>query len=356
MKIQGFDLLPCIMGNAGAEWKTAIGARSGREAWLIKLTADTGAVGYGYAPATTHLGSTLGGVEADLKLLAPKLIGRDPFDIEPILTDLDHRLHGAPSAKGGIDCALHELMAQHAHVPLYKLLGGKFRDSVAILRILATKAPDKMADDAVALVAQGFRNLKVKVDGNVATDVARVKAVRERVGPDVQLTIDANESYTIKDAILAITRMVDYGIALVEQPTKAQDLKGLKLVTDSVPVTIEADESAMSMEDVNRLIGDRIVDAISLRLPNLGGLHRSLAVARMCEAAAIGYRLGAAVGSRLLAAQSLHLAVALPNLTFACELGEFDRLTDDPFGGIDVVNGALSLPDGIGSGVTYKGA
>jgi L-alanine-DL-glutamate epimerase-like enolase superfamily enzyme len=148
--------------------------------------------------------------------------------------------------------------------------------------------------------------------------------------------------------------MVKHGIALVEQPVKAQDLKGLKLVTDSVPVNIEADESAMSVEDVNRLIGERIVDAVSLRLPNLGGLRRTLAVARMCEAAAIDYRLGAAVGSRLLAAQSLHLAVGLPNLAFACELGEFDRLTGDPFGGIEIENGTLKLPDGIGSGVTDR--
>ena len=168
MKIKSFHLAPCVMGNAGAEWKTAIGTRAGREAWLISFEADNGAVGYGYAPATTHLGSTWRGVEADLNLLAPLVIGRDAFDIEPILTALDHRLTGAQAAKAGID-----------------------------------------------------------------------------------------------------------------------------------------------------------------------------------------YRLGAAVGSRLLAAQSLHLAVGLPNLTFACELGEFDRLTNDPFSGIEIVNGTLTLPGGIGSGLTY---
>jgi len=354
MKIKSFHLAPCVMGNAGAEWKTAIGTRTGREAWLISFEADNGAVGYGYAPATTHLGSTWRGVEADLNLLAPLVIGRDAFDLEPIMTALDHRLTGAPAAKAGIDCALHELLARHLQIPLYKLLGGKFRDSVAVMRILSTKTPAGMADDAAGLVAEGYRYLKVKVDGDVETDVARVAAVRDRVGPDIALTIDANESYTTKNAILAVNRMVEYGIALVEQPVKAQDLKGLKLVTDSVPVNIEADESAMSVEEVSRLIGDRIVDAISLRLPNLGGLRRTLAVARMCEAAAIEYRLGAAVGSRLLAAQSLHLAVGLPNLTFACELGEFDRLTDDPFSGIEIENGTLKLPDGVGSGLTYR--
>ena len=95
----------------------------------------------------------------------------------------------------------------------------------------------------------------------------------------------------------------------------------------------------------------RAVDAVSLKIPKLGGLRNTLAAARLCEAAHIEYRLGAAVGSRLLAAQALHLACALPGVTYACELAEFDRLLDDPFEGLEVANGALKLPAGPGSGV-----
>ena len=95
----------------------------------------------------------------------------------------------------------------------------------------------------------------------------------------------------------------------------------------------------------------RAVDAVSLKIPKLGGLRNTLAAARLCEAAHIKHRLGAAVGSRLLAAQALHLACALPGVDYACELGEFDRLLDDPFEGLEVEDGVLRLTAGPGSGV-----
>jgi L-alanine-DL-glutamate epimerase-like enolase superfamily enzyme len=93
------------------------------------------------------------------------------------------------------------------------------------------------------------------------------------------------------------------------------------------------------------------VDAVSLKIPKLGGLRNTLSAARLCEAGHIKYRLGASVGSRLLAAQGLHFACAMPGIDYACELGEFDRLLDDPFEGLEVTNGELKLPQGAGSGV-----
>jgi L-alanine-DL-glutamate epimerase-like enolase superfamily enzyme len=103
-----------------------------------------------------------------------------------------------------------------------------------------------------------------------------------------------------------------------------------------------------------RLVSERIVDAVSLKIPKLGGLRNTLAAARICEAGEVDYRMGAAVGSRLLSAHAMHVAATLPRLDYACELGEFDRLLDDPFEGIEIQNGSLTLPKGIGSGVTPR--
>ena len=208
-----------------------------------------------------------------------------------------------------------------------------------------------MAAQAQKLVDAGYRYLKIKVHGHVEEDVARVKAIRRQVGDDVHLTIDANQSYSPKDAIAALNRMADYRIDLVEQPVAADDFEGLALVTRTVPVTVEADEAAGSLREIFDLVSKRAVDAVSLKIPKLGGLRNTLAAACLCEAAGIKYRLGAAVGSRLLAAQALHLACALPGVDYACELAEFDRLLDDPFTGLTVENGTLTLPDGPGSGV-----
>ena len=159
--------------------------------------------------------------------------------------------------------------------------------------------------------------------GDVEEDVARVKAIRERVGDDAHLTIDANQSYSPKDAITAINRMAEYRLDLVEQPVSRDDLKGLALVTRSVPVTVEADEGAGTFDEIMTLVSKRIVDAVSLKIQKLGGLRNALAAARICEAGHVKYRLGAHVGTRLGNAHAIHLAAALPGVDYACELGEF---------------------------------
>jgi L-alanine-DL-glutamate epimerase-like enolase superfamily enzyme len=148
--------------------------------------------------------------------------------------------------------------------------------------------------------------------------------------------------------------MAEFDIDLAEQPVAAGDLAGLKLVTDSVPMTVEADESAACLSDVMQLVSNRVVDAVSLKIPKLGGLRNTLAAARICEAGHVKFRMGAAVGSRLLSAQAMHLAATLPGIDYACELGEFDRLLDDPFEGIEIANGRLALPQGPGSGVVPR--
>ena len=169
-----------------------------------------------------------------------------------------------------------------------------------------------------------------------------------------RLTVDANQSYSVEDAIEALNRMAEFGIDIAEQPVAAADHEGLKRVTDSVPVTVEADESASSVARVFELVRERAVDAVSLKIPKLGGLINTLAAARICEAGGVEYRMGAAVGSRLLSAQAMHLAAALPGIAYACELGEFARLMDDPFEGIEIENGRLKLPEGPGSGVSLR--
>ena len=254
-------------------------------------------------------------------------------------------------ARAAIDSALHDLLARSLVVPVYQLLGGLARTEVPLLRILALKEPAAMAANAVRLVEEGYRYLKIKVEGNTALDVARVRAIREAVGPDVHLTIDANQSYSPKEAIRAIRQMGDCGLDLVEQPVRADDYEGLGLVTRSVATPVEADESAGSLQDVYRLCAGRLVDRVSLKLPRLGGLRQAALAVGVCQAANVRCRLGAAVGSRLLSAAAMHFAAATPYLDYACELGEFARLLDDPVRGLAVDRGVLRVPEGPGLGV-----
>ena len=213
-----------------------------------------------------------------------------------------------------------------------------------------------MAKNARMLADKGVRHFKIKVHGEVEEDVERVKAIREELGPDANLTVDCNQSYSPKDAIRALNQMVQYRIDLVEQPVPVKDLVGLKAVTQAVPITVEADEAAYSLDQVMILVRERIVDAISLKITKLGGLRKTYAAAQICDAGGVKYRMGAHVGPMLLAAHAMQLAAALPGIWYASELTEFDGLAEDPWEGLKLVDGVLHLSDAIGCGVTPKAA
>jgi L-Ala-D/L-Glu epimerase len=353
-RITALELLPCIMPKEDPKWRFALGASPTTEGWIVRLRSEDGAEGFGYASATAHMGAINSALKCQIEHLQAAVVGEDCTRIEWVLRKLDQAMRGAPQAKAAIDCALHDLNARRLGVPLGNLFGGSVRDRVPILRILAIKTAAEMAEQAQKLVDRGYKYLKIKVHGDVAEDVDRVASIRRQVGPDVRLTIDANQSYSVKDAITALNRMAEYNIDLAEQPVHIDDLEGLALVTQMSPITIEADESAGSLRDVYELVSRRIVDAVSLKIPKLGGFRNTLAAARICEAGGIRYRLGAAVGSRVLSAGGIHLACALPGVDYACELGEFERLLDDPFEGIEIEDGFLVLPQGSGTGVRLR--
>src|ERR1700739_2923860 len=218
MIVISFEFEPCVMPLEDKNWKFALGTASASRGYIVRLRSDDGQVGYGYSNSSPHMGSTFESLPQEIERFKPIVLGKDPFSIESILEALDRSLTGASQAKAGIDCALHDLCTRSLGIPLHDFLGGKIRDRVPVLRIVAIKTPAEMATNAEKLVAQGYRYLKIKVHGDVDEDVARVKAIRERVGNDVHLTSDANQSYTRKDAITAINRMAGHRLDLVEQP------------------------------------------------------------------------------------------------------------------------------------------
>jgi len=339
------------MPNKDKNWRFALAAVSEVRGWIVRIVSDSGQTGFGYAQAVPHMGANHQAVKAVLDSFIPFLVGQDPFAIDGRLQDLDRAILGNNQAKAGIDAALYDLKARALGVPVYELLGGRVRDTVPQLRIVPIKSPSDMAVRSQQLVDQGYRYLKIKAHGNVAEDVERVKKIREQVGPDIHLMVDANQSYDPKSAIQAIRRMEAYGIDLVEQPVPIDDFRGLELVTHSVETVVEADESARSITDVLTMASNRMVDAISIKIPKLGGLRRSKVVADICAAAGIKFRVGAAVGSQLLAAACLHFAAATPGIWYACELAQFDELLDDPFAGIKVSQGEMHVSDAVGLGV-----
>jgi L-alanine-DL-glutamate epimerase-like enolase superfamily enzyme len=327
------------MPKEDPKWRFALGARPESAAIVIRLQGEDGETGFGFAPEIPHLGYPLGVVEAALQPMARAVVGSDPCDWRAVAARADRDGASCPPARAALETALLDLAARGLGVPAHRLLGGAFRRATPVLRILALKEPAEVAANASRLVREGYRYLKIKLDNeDPDLDAARVAAVRDAVGADIHLTLDANQSYSPKGAVALYRRVEDCRIDLFEQPVPARDWAGLKHVTDSVGCPVEADESAASVD-------------ISLKLPKLGGVDALLRSAALCQAGGVWCRLGAHVGSRLLAAAALHVAAATPNIDYACELGEFARLRDDPFAGLEVRDGLVELPEGAGLGV-----
>lgn len=354
MKIANATLHPCTQALADPQWKFARAQVPQLEGWVLRLRDDDGNEGLGYCHAIPAISTNDAGAKAGLAFLAPRLIGRRVDDLAAAMEEIDTCLAYQPTVKAAIDMAMHDLLARRLGVPVHILLGGKLRDEVPLSRILPIKAPQEMAALAERLVGEGYPQLKLKLSGDTELDVQRIAAVRAAAGDRVALTLDPNQSYDAKKMIAAFRRMERYDIALIEQPVPAADVAGLALLTKTLPVAIEADESAQTVRDVFRLVSERAVDVINLKITNLGGIRNFQQAVRICEAGEVGCRVGAAFGPALLQAMALQAASTLRRLPYACELSEHLHLHDDPFTPLPVQQGRLRLPEGIGCGVTYR--
>ncbi|KIL36222.1 hypothetical protein SD71_09785 [Cohnella kolymensis] len=355
MRITSAEMTDVIMPKEDPKWKFALGARPESVGLLIELRVENGITGHGYVSEIPHIGYPITVVKAILESLLPKLLGAEIFERRPLLSSLVKQSGGCRPATAAIEMALYDLSSRIAGMPLYRFLGGAYRKSIPVLRILSIKSPEEIAANALKLVKQGYSYLKIKIDNeDLDLDVARIKAVREAVGKDVHLTLDANQSYSPKEAVTLFQRIQSSDIDLFEQPVNVKDFDGLKYVTEHVGCMVEADESAASKQEVYRLIKERAVDSISMKVLKLGGLDNMMEISALCQAANISCRVGANVGSRLLNAYAMHFIAASPNISYACEVGEFERLLADPFEGLSVENGHLQVPEDVGIGVRLK--
>jgi L-alanine-DL-glutamate epimerase-like enolase superfamily enzyme len=353
MKIVDVAIQPCTQRLRDPSWKFARASVPCLDGHVVVLTDEDGVRGWGYVHAIPAITTHGDGAAAALALLSPLLLQRRVDELAILIEQVDAALAFQPSVKAGIDMALHDLVARRLGVPVHVLLGGKLRDAIPQARILAIKSPVDMARQAVCRVEEGFGQLKLKLSGDTALDVQRVASVRDAVGPEVKLTLDPNQSYAAKSFMRAFAQMERHDICLVEQPVPATDWAGLALLTQSLPVAIEADESAQTVHDVFRLVAERVVDVINLKPTKLGGLRRFVQAMHICEAGNVACRVGAAFGPALLQAMNVQAASVLEAMPYACELSEHQHLLDDPFTDLPVTEGHIAVPGGPGCGIGW---
>ena len=353
-EIVSVEARPCIQRQQDPSWSNSKGRIAALDGLIVTITDAAGRTGEGHIEAMAFYADTPAGSVSAVEALTPCLLGQSPVHIEALLAAMDRALHAHPSVKAGVDCALHDLLAHQLGVPLHALFGGARHTRFPMQRILPMKDPERMAQDAAALAAQGYRCLKIKIDADADLAVERTKAVRSAVGEAVRLSVDANQAYTAKAFLPVLRDLERAGVDLVEQPVRHDDWAGLKFLRGQTDVLIEADESARSVRDILSLIAMQACDSFNLKVMGLGGLRNTVLAGRICEAANVGYRVGTAFGPRLIAAQSAHVASTLARISYPLEFAEFCHFLDDPHQGLEIEKGMLMLPAGIGSGVVHR--
>jgi len=333
-------------------FRIALGTSTKSENIVVRILTDFGVEGWGEAsPSFRITNETPETVINALTKIGPKLIGMCPFKIEQIIEKMDEVIEGNTSAKAAIDMAVFDIMGRKTRRRVSALLGG-YRNEVFTDITLGIKSPKEMAKDAVKAVRRGFKALKIKVGINPSEDVERVKRIREAVGPEIQIRIDANQGWKPKEAIEVLRKLEKYDVQFVEQPVKAEDIKGLATVRKNSSILVMADETVHSPEDALKVIRAEAVDLINIKLMKSGGIWRAMKIAAIAEAAKVPCMVGCMGESNLGITAAAHFAAATKNVQYA-DL-DSDLLLKDKLvkkGGVKLKNSKRILPKKNGLGI-----
>jgi len=289
---------------------------------LVRLADEEGRIGLGEASVTSvWSGETQGGcIQLIREVLAPLVVGADPFDTEWIMRRLERASFANSFAKAALEMALLDLQGKVLGVPLYKLLGG--RDvfpatgdpGVRLKFVVGAVDPDVAAQRARRMTDSGWKAIKVKVGRNPKADVERLTAVRRAIGPDVFLSVDANGGYTVEQAIWVAARLEKLEVALFEQPKPRGDHVAMAEVRRRSAMPIMADESVFTPRDVIDIIRAGAADVLSLYPGKHGGIRATQYLARTAESAGIMCTIGSNLEREVATAAMAHVAVATGNI------------------------------------------
>lgn len=321
---------------------------------LVRITTHEGLAGWGEAcPFRTVTGETQGICAAAARDLAPELLGKNPVEADALSRFMERYLPHNTTTRCAFDMAIHDIAAQAAHLPLYRyFLGDKRRLEIDVT--ITHPDPSAAAELAMRAVSEGYGVLKVKIGWDPTEDYVRLAKISMAVGPGVPLRLDANQGYADADAALeALRRFAEFNVEFCEQPVPAQDIKGMKRVTEFSPIRIMADESLFTPREAERLAEEKACDYFNVKLSKAGGLEAVATIARIATAADIPCMMGGSLETRLGLTASAHLASAFPIFKFLDLDGSYDHARDDVIGGIRIKPPQIILPESPGLGAAY---
>ncbi len=330
----------------------------GTQIILVKLTADDGTVGWGEAgPSRRWSAETTHSCYTTIKhYLAPIVVGRDPFDIaglhEAMNTELAPGLDpGQPVAKAAIDLAVHDLICKHLGINLQSWIGAKGADRIELSYLVSAPGPDEISKVVQAGLDQGFRSFKVKVGHDPDGDIVNMRTAME-VARDCVVWPDANQGYTLDQALRAARGFEALGVELFEQPIPMTDVYGMKKLLSATSMNISLDEAAMGLPFVIELIRREAVEGLVIKVNKVGGIHYGRQLCDLAHNA--GFKL---IGSGLMDAPigfaaSVHLFAAY-GIDFPADLNGPQHIAEDYSAKPLPMDGQFALvPNEPGLGVT----
>ena len=340
-----------------AEFATSWGVLAHREGLILRLHTDSGVVGLGEAaPIAERGGGTVGEALAVLDGVGAALLGTHPDEAPALLDAMGLGRDGG--AKAAVRCALDvaalDATAKAAGISVAESLGGDINRSIAVNATIGAEAPESAAAQAAAARQSGFPCVKLKVGASRSAEEERrrVAAVRDALGPEIRLRIDANGAWSVEQAIHVIRGLEEYDLEMVEQPVAAGDLEGLARVRAAVGVPIAADEDVTGMEGAERVLETSAADVLVVKPMVVGGLRPGRRIIELAAGAGVGAVVTTALESGVGAAAALHLAATLPPDSPACGLATGSLLATDLIRRPLVARcGRMELPERPGLGI-----
>src|SRR5258706_14511288 len=331
---------------------TSLGRDDNAENVLVKITTGQGITGFGecspYMPINGESQDTCFIVG---QYFAKIFKGKNALDIEERIIEMDKLIYGNTSIKSAFDMALYDIAAQNAGLPLYKFLGGENNKTIITDYTVSIGEIHKMVADAIKIKSEGYPAIKVKLGQDGKKDVQRIKAIREAIGNEIPLRIDANQGWGFEEAVETLKALGKYNIQHCEEPIPRWDYMNLPKLKKESPIPIMADESCSDEHDAERLINIKACDYFNIKLGKSGGIFRALKMVKLAEANNIHLQIGAFMESRLAMTAFAHFSLCNPMI----EHYDFDTalmFIEDPVSGGIVYekNGVVKVPEAPGLG------
>ncbi|GAA4790232.1 dipeptide epimerase [Olivibacter ginsenosidimutans] len=321
---------------------------------LVKIHTDEGLVGYGECSAFPMI---VGETQDTCLLLAREFArlwkGKDALAIHSRLKELDNYIARNTTVKSAFDMALYDLAAKHENKPLYNYLNGNVKPITTDITVGIDHA-EAMAEKALAFKENGASILKVKLGKRPQEDIQRIKKIRDLIGYDIPIRIDANQGWTYATAVEVLKGIAAWNIQFCEQPMRTEDDYFLPQLRQEVAIPIMADESCYNHKDAERLIAQGACYAINIKLAKSGGIRKALQLHQVADQAGVPCMVGGMLESRLALTANVHLAYACEGIQYydldTCMIG---HLEDPVIGGVIFDGYDIHIGDnpGIGAAV-----